>query len=208
MTTIICFGSIHHQSAKMPALLLYKSHTMKKILNVATAPASLRELMEDIHTGYYKTISALCNNILALSIEIKGFGLPYDNGYAALSERIVAETANYIDLRTTVFLPYINMLAQKDADGHNCSACSGRCELQHSENLIDFSMQLQQFKDKINDLVKASSKIYKRDEHYSLKPLHNKITLLYNIITELLYIEEDALLPKIAGAQRNIYAVR
>ena len=179
---------------------------METIPNVESLPVSLKDLVEKIRIDYYNPISVLCKDSGRLITEIRSSEISYDSRYMAISEMIIKETINYIDLRTTVFIPYINALAQKDVEGHNCSSCSGTCELQHSTKLIDFSTQLQQFKEKINDLIKASSKIYKRDENDSLKTLHNKITLLHNIVTELLYVEEDALLPRIKGAQKNIYA--
>lgn len=182
---------------------------MKDFLNSENTSHGLRDLIEEIHTGYYETINLLCNNISRLIKDINAGGIrPENTAYISAAKTIVAEAEKYIAQRMLIFIPYINALVQKDMDGHNCSTCSGICELQHREQLISFSEQQQRFKEHMTGLTKVSSKIYKRDEPENLKALHNKMTLLHNMVAELLYMEEDALLPKIVASQKNIYALR
>eukprot|EP01012_Entosiphon_sulcatum_P032011 TRINITY_DN40748_c0_g1_i1.p1 TRINITY_DN40748_c0_g1~~TRINITY_DN40748_c0_g1_i1.p1 ORF type:complete len:179 (+),score=21.79 TRINITY_DN40748_c0_g1_i1:73-537(+) len=112
----------------------------------------------------------------------------------------------FIETRQTVFLPYIDELFNKSATGHNCSTCSGRCEVQHGIKLLELNTTLEQLRSIAADLKTTLPSLANTAYKGELKILHNEVELLHNVINELLYLESEVLIPKIKEAQNSINA--
>lgn len=167
---------------------------------------SLKTLKEQIHKDYYELIKILSRHIREYSEYIKHKQhIANSLVVANLCEELVSNVQNYINNRINTYLPYLDELTEKEATGHNCSNCSGRCDAQHSIKLLDFTASLNEIKSTFQHLKVSVLKEYK-EYNRDLKILIDEIMLLDALLNELFHIEEDRLLPGIKSAQMNIHA--
>ncbi|MBS1773175.1 MAG: hypothetical protein JST82_09950 [Bacteroidetes bacterium] len=123
---------------------------------------TLPELVDNINTDYYRVI--------------EGF---FDSENYSTAQGL----KDFIQLRKDIIVPYVYELHGKAATGHDCSNCSGKCEVQHKLKTVEFTGS-------INNM--------KQGESY---PAASDMAV---IINELLFVEEQILLPKIIEAQKEI----
>lgn len=166
----------------------------------------LPEIAGKLDTEYYKMMRRLCDNAegylkhldAATDIEIQY----YNSYFNSFKEHL----NNFIETRRVVFLPYVDELYNKHATGHNCSTCSGRCEVQHGMKLLELNSSLDNLRTISAELKTSLPQLNNTAYKGELKVLHNEIELLHNIINELLYLESEVLIPKIKEAQNSINA--
>jgi len=127
--------------------------------------------------------------------------------YVLLCSKLTEEVSNFIKYRKEQLIPYIQKLYDKHETGHDCSNCKGGCNLQHSVWLLQIRESHGEIKDTLYRLQMAMLPLYSEtiypDEY---RILRNQMALLENNLTELLFLEENYLLPKITEAQKNINA--
>jgi hypothetical protein len=199
---------MRHVFPKTSVICLFKYFTVENNIQLQYAHLSLHELIEVIHADYYDSLSRSCRIIKVYIENVSSASLSSDDvANIKISEDIIISVADYIDQRTSVLVPYILELVQKDTAGHNCSTCSGKCSLQHNTRLMEFQMQLSQLKEHINPLIETSQQIYKTTNHEYLLMINDEMDLIGRRVQELLLIEEDCLVPKIGVVQKNINAI-
>lgn len=167
---------------------------------------SLRTLKEQINRDYYELIKILSRHIKEYAEYIKRKQhVANSQVIANLCEELVCNVQNFINNRINTYLPYLDELTEKEATGHDCSNCSGRCDVQHSIKLLDFTASLNEIKNTFQQLKVSALKEYK-EYNRDLKILIDEIMLLDASLNELFHIEEERLLPGIKSAQKNIHA--
>lgn len=168
--------------------------------------SELPELISKIDSEYYEEVSRLCENTIGylshVSEEIEGAADTFKESF----HKIESELQSYIRIRKEVFVPYIHELSEKTATGHNCSQCSGRCDVQHNMKVMEFNTSIQHIKSIIAGMKSELPPIGSSQYQGQLKILHNEVTLLHDKLIELLYLEKEILLPKILEAQISINA--
>ena len=116
---------------------------------------------------------------------------------------LVNDIQKFNTQRLVYFTPYLKELAEKNDEGHNCTACSGKCDMHHTARLLDFTLSL----DEVRRALQKNNELFNMeydDTYAELKQLHMDVYLLSNILDRLFEIEETTLLPKIKEAQKKI----
>ena len=184
MINIIFLHNDHHISAYLPLILSYKRITMLPNSFSQYRNISLEDLSANLRKDYYQIIEILCKCINQQCENLKSENLSEDSRiYVTLSKSHIPEVLKYIDHRWQIFSPYVTELIEKDVADHDCSCCSGKCDLQHSAKLLDLTLSIEE-----------------------IKMLQNKISLLENLLNEAIYIEQTFLLPKVKNMQKMINA--
>lgn len=128
--------------------------------------------------------------------------------YVSLCERVLTETDSYIRNRQSVYLPYVLKLSDKVADDHNCANCTGNCKLEHDSHVMELNATNDLIRQVLSKLKMASLPLYSEttfpDE---FRVLRAHMTLLENHLTELVFLENNYLIPKIREAQKSINAL-
>jgi len=166
----------------------------------------LLSLAEKVNTEYYDVIENLCNNHDGLAIQVQSSeGHASTVLYINLCSKLIEELKHHIRLRKQVVIPYIRQLHEKSSDGHDCGTCSGKCSMQHHTQLHGIKEAHLRIKDILYHLRKVALPVYSDTEEMSeYNQLRNEILMIETIVTELFYIEEALLIPKIMEAQKNI----
>ena len=167
---------------------------------------SLEELANRINRDYYDVISRLISQIKERAQNIKENGSSETTlTYLALCDQLLDELKIYIDRRKLFFMPYINELAEKSIDNHNCDNCSGRCGLKHSSKLLEFIESLKHINSTVCNMM-AAILLEHRVNSEELIMLHTEMMSLDSLVNDLLYNEETHLLPHIIDDQKSIHA--
>lgn len=128
--------------------------------------------------------------------------------YVMLCERVLNETDQYINNRQSVYIPYVLKLSDKVAEDHNCANCSGNCKIEHDSHVLELNATNDLIRQVLSKLKMASLPLYSEttfpDE---FRVLRAHMTLLENHITELVFLENTYLIPKIREAQKSINAL-
>lgn len=109
------------------------------------------------------------------------------------SKEALMSISNIIGVRQQSLLSYLQTLAEKSSTGHDCSNCPGRCDMGHAQHLMD----IKESHIAINGHISG----------IDMNELADELQQLTNLVTELVRIEEQVLVPKIWDAQRKINVV-
>ena len=169
---------------------------------------ALLPFVEKLLEDYYNTIEEQC--LQAKKQAEKVNALEADSPasqYTMLCENIISETLQYISSRKEKYIPYIFELSEKVNTQHNCAGCSGSCKLNHEIQLLELKASNDMMKSMVNRLQLASLPLYTETiypDEYRL--LRNHMALIETNLTELFFLENNYLIPKIAEAQKDINA--
>ncbi len=127
--------------------------------------------------------------------------------YTTLCNKLINEIRDDLKKRKDIYIPYINSLAGKVVSEHNCTHCAGGCKLNHDMQVPELQASHQRIKNILNRLNMVSLPLYS-DTIYpdTYRVLRNQMALIENMLTELLFLEEHYLIPKIVAAQKAINA--
>jgi hypothetical protein len=181
---------------------------MNKLFSIQYKDVSLNELATRLDGDYYTIIETLCretekniSNLTALEVH-QG-----NSQYIQLCKKLLKEVLEYVSIRKMSFLPYVNRLAEKQKDGHDCSNCAGGCNLQHEMRLMELKESHHRIKDTLYNLEIASLPLYAETMFPdAYRVLRNQIALLENTMTELFFLEDSYLIPKVMDTQKIINA--
>lgn len=167
---------------------------------------SLFDFANKLTTNYYEVLYEISVHVKSSCHDLSVKRLPQESMlYIALCTRLANEIEQYIQHRKEILTPYLRELTEKDNTGHNCRNCSGRCDVQHTAKLIDYTVSIEEMK---KTLYHIHTVILKEDRVMDdeLKALHHLVGRLENILEEVLLLEEKKLLPKIRQIQTKIHA--
>ncbi len=166
----------------------------------------LKNLVEDLGKNYYSLLSTLCDSALVYHETLNA-----EDAHASAKlylnpgAEFLKHLQDFVNMRTGVVVPYIYELHAKENEGHNCSSCEGQCSFKHAAKLIAIRESQEQIKEKLLKVKQASVHLDNLfPETYT--DLREAITRIESMLSELFYIEESSLVPKIQEAQTNINA--
>lgn len=169
---------------------------------------SLDELADRLNKDYYEAIHDLCLSVYELASRLVDESHhPSTVLYSNRTIKLTQEVNNLMLTRKNEILPYMLELHTKKAEGHNCGNCSGICHVGHTERLVDLRESHKTIKELLNQLETEALPLYD-DIVYpsSYKILRNEMTVMDSMLTEIFYIEESHLIPKVFEAQKAINA--
>ena len=181
---------------------------MVKILFSQYRHNDLGKLVHDLERDYYDTILHQCKNAAMLLAELQQDVVsPATTLYLSLCNKLLDQVQDFLIMRTTGLLPYVMELYTKDVEGHDCNNCSGNCSMRHSAQLMGLKESPQRIKEILYRLQMVAMPLYTSTEYpNAYKILRNEMMLIDTALTELFYIEEAMLVPKIMQAQNHIHA--
>jgi hypothetical protein len=166
----------------------------------------LMSLIEKLDENFYETTNTLCSKSFAMVNELKKIELNQANSnYILLYDKLVHEISNFIQTRKQYFMPYLRELYTKDTTNHNCSTCSGKCSVQHTAKLIELKESIKWVHSVLNKLQMMSLPLYSETKYTdTYKALRSEMAALENSLSELFFIEETYLVPRVSAAQTKI----
>jgi len=168
----------------------------------------LGKLVADLRQNYYSDILHQCSTAERVLSELQqGEAHPSTTLYLSLCNKLLEQVKDFITIRTDMLIPYIMELHVKDTEGHDCNNCSGNCGMKHTAQLISLKESQQHIKEILYRLQMVAMPLYTQTTYPAgYKILRNEMMLIDTALTELFYIEEATLIPKIMEAQKNIHA--
>ncbi len=124
----------------------------------------------------------------------------------SLASKLLEQVLDFVNSRIGIMTPYIQELHVKKAGGHDCSKCEGGCTAKHSMHLLGLKESHQRIKEIFYRLQMVATPLYSEtDFPESYKLLRNQMMLIDTSLTELFYLEEADLIPKVKEAQKHIH---
>ncbi len=169
---------------------------------------ALQPFVEILDKECYNTIEELCQIAKKQAAKLNELEVRHSTSqYVSLCSKLIEEIANYIQFRKEQFIPYVQKLNEKDSNGHDCTNCSGPCNIQHEGLLMELKDSHLHIKDTLYRLQMAVLPLYSETIYPDVyRVLRNQMALLENNLTELFFFEENYLVPKVEEAQKNIHA--
>lgn len=127
--------------------------------------------------------------------------------YTSLCANLNTQLGQYMRLRRLVILPYFEELKKKEEEGHDCRTCGDRCEMQHARHLADIQeahMSLHELAEHLHpfNLALPDSSLTGSE---LLRDFRATVIKVEELLAEILFIEESALVPLIKELQRKIW---
>ena len=179
---------------------------MSKTLLTDFHACDLPEIIEKLDENYYRIVEDHCEKIEANTAMFQDAEHPSLNLYISLCVKLIEKIRNHMQMRKLVTMPYVYELFDKVVTEHDCSECENGCQIGHSMKVSGIKETNQHIKEIFYRLQMVAAPLYAEDTHIdTYKDLRNEIVLIDTKLTELFYLEEAVLLPKVIEAQRKIH---
>ncbi len=181
---------------------------MEKVLFDQYSEASLPHFVDMLTSKIYRSIEQLCDNTNQQADKLDKLELHQSTSqYITLCNNLIADVRACIIDRREKYMPYINSLSEKVATNHDCTGCTGSCKLNHDIQLLEMKSTHSNIKSVLYRLQMASLPLYTETIYPdAYRVLRNQMALIENSLTELFFLEEKYLIPKVAEAQKIINA--
>lgn len=168
----------------------------------------LESLLSYLEQAYYHRLEALCNRAEYHLAELHDGDVHQTASlYTSLSKKLIGQIAQYVRLRRFALVPYINELLEKEDDGHDCRSCSGNCKVRHTAQVESIRDAHNRIKETLYRLQSVTTSILPGSaQHPPYRSLRTEMMQLDTTLTELFYLEECSLIPKVLEAQTAIHA--
>lgn len=168
----------------------------------------LDDLAQRLEKDYYDSVEVMCANAGSQAGLLKDEEEhPSTALYADQCNRIIDDVKEMMRMRKSVLLPYIADLKVKKDEGHDCRNCSGKCHVEHNAYLVNLRLANTEVKEVLNKLHEEALPLYDGVVYpRAYAVLRNEMSVLDTALTELFYLEESSLIPKVLEAQRSIHA--
>jgi hypothetical protein len=179
---------------------------MEKEMQRSNRTANLTQLVDRISMDNYDEIISLCRNTARQIEKLENAGLQHaTTQYTNTCAELIEEVIRYITERKERVIPYLKELSHKAESNHDCSTCSGGCKVNHGLQLIELRASHSAMKSLLNRLQVVALPLYS-DTIFpdAYRVLRNQMALIENGLTELFFVEENYLLPKVVDAQKRI----
>lgn len=183
---------------------------MEKEMLKSNLTANLNQLVDRISTDNYDEIINLCHSAARQIEKLENAGLQHaTTQYTTTCGELIKEVIMYITERKERVIPYLKELSHKAETNHDCSTCSGGCKVNHDLHLIELRASHSAMRSILNRLQVVGLPLYS-DTVFpdAYRVLRNQMVLIENGLTELFFLEENYLLPKVVDAQKRINASR
>ena len=174
--------------------------------NINHNDVNLLSFGNKLNVDYYGAIEELCAAASKSTTRLRALEIHQPTSqYILLCDKLLAEIATYIVDRRVHFMPYFKELFEKTAANHNCATCAGGCYAQHDLKFQELIQSQLKVKDFLYRLQMLSLPLHAESIYPDVyRVLRNQIALLENSLTDLSYLEEAYLIPKVADAQKQI----
>ena len=180
---------------------------MSEILFQKFQKESLPELSAILEKEYYDDISSLCTTAGMHADDLKNDPeFPPRSAYAENCNELITEVVKAINERKQAVIPYVQALSKKLNEHHDCSSCNGRCTVGHALHIDLLKNSHRKIRDVLFRLQQEAKPHYlsNNNQHLQYRILRNEVMIIDNAISELFYLEETVLIPKILDAQNSI----
>lgn len=181
---------------------------MEKELHKEYLETNLQQFVSKLRENCYHEIENLCGNARKQIGSLTQIGAKQSPlQYITTCNDIIAEIDLYITSRKEKFIPYLQKLSEKVGANHDCSNCSGGCKLDHDLHFLELKASNAGIKNILSRLQTIVLPLYS-DTAFpdGYRILRNQMALIENSLTELFFLEENYLLPKVMEAQKSINA--
>jgi len=172
--------------------------------------ANLTQLVDRISADNYDEIVDLCRSAEKQIEKLENAGMQHaTTQYTTTCGMLIKEVIMYIIERKETVIPYLKELSHKAENNHDCSTCSGGCKVNHDLRLIELRASHSAMRSILNRLQVVALPLYS-DTVFpdAYRVLRNQMVLIENGLTELFFLEENYLLPKVVDAQKRINVSR
>lgn len=168
----------------------------------------LSQLADKLNINFYAIIEALCLNARNQLANLKMLDIHKVTApYTKLCEELLNKISAHLEYRRNALLAYINDLGNKADSSHDCSTCSGRCDMEHASHVMQLKESHQDVFNAIYRLKAIEMPLYVNAPYNSVyRILCNEMMLIDEMIAELFYLEEQGLIPGILESQKKINA--
>ena len=170
--------------------------------------SELESLLTYLEKGYYNRLEALCGRAEYHIAELHDGDVHQTASlYTSLCKKLIGQIAQYVRLRRFALVPYIKELLEKEDDGHDCRACSMNCKVRHTAQVDSIRDAHNRMKETLYRLQSVTTGITGASAPPSAyRSLRSEMMQLDTALTELFYLEECSLIPKVLEAQTAIHA--
>jgi len=168
----------------------------------------LSQLADKLNINFYVVIEALCLKARNQLANLKMLDIHrVTASYTELCEELLNKISAHLEYRRKALLVYINDLGNKADNSHDCSTCSGRCDMEHASHVMQLKESHQDIFNAIHRLRAVVMPLYMNAPYNSVyRMLCNEMMLIDEMIAELFYLEEHGLIPGILESQKKINA--
>ena len=181
---------------------------MTRILHEQYSKINLRELVNRFGIECYDPLDRLCDTAGKQAQKLEGLESQQTTSqYTTLCSKLIIEIMDCLKARQGTYMPYIETLAEKAKASHDCKNCSGSCKMNHDIQLIELKASHNNIKSILYRLQMVSLPLYSETIYPdAYRILRNQMALIESGLTELLFLEEHYLIPKVIEAQNIINA--
>ena len=181
---------------------------MTRMLSEQYSVIGLPDFAEKLSDECYTALENLCESAAKQANKLDGLESPMATSqYTSLCNTLIKEIRQCLTVRKEVYIPYIKSLADKVASQHNCSTCTGTCKINHDMQLLELKASHNNIKSILYRLQMVSLPLYSETIYPdAYRILRNQMALIENMLTELFFLEEHYLIPKVIEAQNKINA--
>lgn len=165
---------------------------------------SLNELTPRLHSSYYGIMQVVCahaSSELRRAAKSSAINL---QPWIIASEAWLESLSKYLDQRVTVVVPYLMELYNKESTGHNCSECSGKCDMQHAAKLAELDFSNTRITQSHFEYLESTKRHNEGPAIAEVALVRACIQLLNSYLLQLVDLERTALIPGIKAAQKTI----
>ncbi len=175
----------------------------------STSPQALESLLQYLETDYYARLDGLCSRAGLHLAELQGEAGPQSETlYLSLSTKLLGQMEQYLRLRRFGLMPYVRELLDKKNTGHDCRACTKICTGRHSGQVDGLRESQTKIKEILFRLQTVAVPPYGTETLQATlyRTLRAEMMQIDTALTELFYLEEFSLIPKMLQAQSDIHA--
>ncbi len=127
--------------------------------------------------------------------------------YLEICAEFIESISQHVRFSVASLIPYVLDLAQKAEGGFNCNECGGQCPWEQESSIAELLRHHDQLRMLQLRLQHTGKPLYLESRQpLPWKILRNEIVILDTAISELCYLEESTLIPKILDAEQKIHA--
>lgn len=162
--------------------------------------ANLFQLTERLAEDYYTVIDHLCEQVN--NYADCNTGIMEGSLYYSLCIRLAGEIKKQVMFRRRELLPYVQQLSS----GRSKAMTAENADIQLSGKAASIKASHRKVKELVYHIHQLSTPQYVREDEKDIRyrVLRKEIALLDDVLTELFYIEEAILMPKMLEADEHI----
>jgi hypothetical protein len=180
--------------------------TMARILFSTYQKEDLLELVGRLDRDYYEVIDELCRHAAVHASEVEISKINQSTIlFLDLCKKLIGEISLQVKMRREVFIPYAHQLLKKASQKHSCKTCDENCQnlkFVQLKLIIESHETIKELLFRIQQLAKP---LYLETiQSISYKILRNEMMIIDTALSELFYIEEVILIPKVKEVQNQL----